>query len=159
MKSAFSISIWRSGVVLLLTLWYVFASTQLLFVLADGLMPTVEVEDAAPNCVAMGCGCDVNDPGRICCCTGKTVSEVHGFRVDATVSNLSTTLSYLAASFCAGGFPDQGEGIKSAPLFHLLANAPLLLLTLVFLCFLPLSSCNFSNWKIDPPDKIPILFS
>jgi len=159
MPSVFSIKFWQSGVVLLLAFGYVLTSTQLLFVLADVIAPAVVVEQTTPSCVAMGCGCDVNDPERVCCCTGKTVGEVHGSGVNAKVSDLPTTLSYLAASFCAGGFPDQDGGIKSARMFHLLANAPLLLLTLIFLCFLPLSSCNFPNWKIDPPDKVPILFS
>lgn len=127
----------------------------MLFVLMDVVAPTVVVEEAAPNCAAMGCGCDVNTPDRICCCTGKTVGDVHGSPFEASVSDLPATLSYLAASYCAGGFPEQ-NGVKSAHSYHVLAHAPLLLLTLLFLFFIPLPVTNFPNWKADPPDKIPI---
>jgi len=141
------------GGICLLTLWYVLVTTQLGFVFMDVIAPAVVVEQAAPDCAAMGCGCNVNDPDRICCCTGKTVGETHSF--EATVSDLPSTLSYLAASYCAGGFPDQ-DGVKSASSIHMLATAPLLLLTLCFLFSFPFPASNFPNWKADPPDKIPI---
>ena len=154
----FMVQKWRLGGVYVLALWYVLISTQLLFVMMDAVGPVVVVEQTASHCAAKGCGCDVTDLNRICCCTGKTVGESHGAQFEPIVSDVTTTLSYLAASFCAGNFPDE-DGLKSARSLHVLANAPLLLLTLVFLFFLPLSSSNFSSWKVDPPDKIPIVFS
>jgi len=145
----------RTITILCLVFWYALSSTQMLFVLMDVVAPTVVVEQAAPNCAAMGCGCNVNDPDRVCCCTGKTVGEVHGSGFDAKVSDLSITLSYLAASYCAGGFPDQ-DGIQSVSFYHVLAKAPLLLLTLLFLFSLSFPSSVFPSWKDSPPDKVPI---
>jgi hypothetical protein len=154
----FSIRQWQLGVVLLFAVWYVLASTQLLFVIMDAVAPAVVVTQSASSCASKGCGCDVNDPDRVCCCTGKTAGASHGLPVDAKVLDLPITLSYLAASYCAGGFPEQ-DGLRPAPVLHLLAKAPPLLLTVLFLYFLPLSSSVYLSRKDDPPDKIPILSS
>lgn len=138
-------------IVLFFSLWYVLTATHLLFVLMDAIMPQRMIDQTA--CAAMGCGCSLDEPDRICCCTGQKVGIVHGGASEQGFQ--PTPVSFLAAAFCAGGFPDEA-GRQVSLALHVGSAALLLFVVLPFLF-------NLSAGSVAPlagiphlPDKVPI---
>jgi hypothetical protein len=148
----FNAKLWRAITIFPIVLWYILTSTHLMYVLMDTFGAIVMVEQVVPNCAAMGCGCSLDEPDRICCCTGQKVGIVHG---SSPQTAKPTKGSYLSAAYCAGGFPDPGTQHVSFSL-HLLPALLFVFPVLLFLCFFPTRSFAPLAGISSLPDKIPI---
>lgn len=149
-----------------LALWYLLASTNLVFVVLDHIIPaTKQVASVDFPCAHHDCGCKTAEQCRLqCCCFPKRDPQQelchlparHEATPAATQEPVTIKISYLSVAQCAGHGPQTGlpgaqklqphlpvrqyvASVQERPV-QLPLPVPLVVASVV----------------LDPPDKIPI---